>query len=326
MAVEERTLDEIAFSNPEFVTNPFWGGIHTNSVLWYFSESPFFDVMSNNTVLRTQLEHNEQLRWILFNREAFEARLRTMNGVEFVVAEQPADQGPGGTGVWVIRKQMRKKRQGEEDEVSLLNTFHVVGDNIYMAPVAADLLGSRMLSITQRLNKFMSIAARLPDFSPALGHRYLPPPSSRLKAIESQLSQGSKEPTPLPDALQTSKKVPSSADINASNYLDVRLLEESLNITQKYGDEYMDENPVTGQPGDFHLSTTGRKDKDKLSVPVVKAPAPAASGKPSAPPTPLKTDIPPARKGSKSPRTPGMPKPKRRKSSKVHSAGGISPT
>ena len=91
----------------------------------------------------------------------------------------------------------------------------------------------------------------------------------------------------------------------------------------------MDENPITGQPGDFHLSTMGRKEKDKLMVPAVaKAPTPA-SAKQSLPPTPLKTDIPPARKGSKadkSPRTPGMPKPKRRKSSKAQGSGGISPT
>ena len=186
------------------------------------------------------------------------------------------------------------------------------------------------MSITQNLNKFMSTAANLPDFSPALGHRYMPPPSNRLKATESQLSQGSKEATPLPDALPASKKAPSSTNINTSNYLDVRLLEESLNITLKYGDEYMDENPITGQPGDFHLSTTGRKEKDKLMVPTAtKALAATASAKPSGPPTPLKTDIPPARKGSKadkSPRTPGMPKPKRRKSSKAQGSGGISPT
>jgi mediator of RNA polymerase II transcription subunit 6 len=146
MAVDERTLDETVFSSPSFIANPQWGSVHSNSVLWYFAESPYFDMMSNNMVLLRQLEHNQQLSWILFNREAFEARLRTMNGLEFVVAEQPADQGPGGTGVWVIRKQMRRKRQGEEDDVNVLNTYHIVGENIYMAPVAADLLGSRMVS------------------------------------------------------------------------------------------------------------------------------------------------------------------------------------
>ena len=146
MAAEDQILDEIVWSNPSFSKNPVWGGIHTNSVLWYFAESPYFEQMSNNTVLLRQLEHNPQLNWILFNRDAFEARMRTMNGVEFIVGEQPADQGPGGTGVWVIRKQMRRKRQGEADEVTLLNTYHVVGEHVYMAPVVADLLGSRMVS------------------------------------------------------------------------------------------------------------------------------------------------------------------------------------
>jgi len=182
----------------------------------------------------------------------------------------------------------------------------------------------------------MAAAAPLPDFSPALGHRYLPPPSNRLKGTESQFSQGSKEPTPLPGASQTAladnKKAPAPTNANASNYLESRLLDESVNITLKYGEEYMDENPITGQPGEFHLSTTGRKEKDKLMVPVpVKGPAATPISKLSAAPTPtpLKTDIPPARKGSKaekSPRTPGMPKPKRRKSSKVASSGGITPT
>lgn len=94
----------------------------------------------------------------------------------------------------------------------------------------------------------------------------------------------------------------------------------------------MDENPITGQPGDFHLSTTGRKDKDKLLVPApVKGPL-STPGKSTATPTPpsLKTDIPSARKvskGEKSPKTPGggPPKPKRRKS-KPSGSGAISPT
>ena len=92
----------------------------------------------------------------------------------------------------------------------------------------------------------------------------------------------------------------------------------------KYGDEYMDEAPITGQPGDFHLSTGARKD-NRLAVPTTKGLAPTQ--KPT-PPT-LKTDVPPAKKptkAEKSPKTPGMPKPKRRKSKGLNSAGGLSPT
>jgi mediator of RNA polymerase II transcription subunit 6 len=91
----------------------------------------------------------------------------------------------------------------------------------------------------------------------------------------------------------------------------------------------MDENPITGQPGDFHLSTTGRKEKDKLMVPLPNKGSTTATGKPAPQPPALKTDIPAARKGSKSeksPRTPGAPKLKRRKSKAPMSAGGISPT
>lgn len=89
----------------------------------------------------------------------------------------------------------------------------------------------------------------------------------------------------------------------------------------------MDEIPITGQPGDFHLKSTGRKDASKLMVPstgkILQMP-----GKATPVPTTLKTDIPPERKGSrseKSPKTPGMPKPKRRKS-KALGAGNTSPT
>lgn len=72
--------------------------------------------------------------------------MRELAGVEFVVAEQPAIPGPDGNGVWVIRKQVRKKKPNHEDEVSVLNTYHIVGENIFMAPLAADLLGSRIVS------------------------------------------------------------------------------------------------------------------------------------------------------------------------------------
>jgi len=273
---------------------------------------------------------NQNMLPIIQTREAFEGRLKTMSGLEFIVAQEPAEMAPGtGTGVWVIRKQTRRKRPPEEDEITVQSSYFVVGENIYMAPAVSDILGSRMLSVLSSLNKFMSLATALPDFSPSLGYTYLPPPSAnQLKSAESQLGQASKENTPLPDSLQSKKPVTSS---NSSTYLSSRLLEETLNISMKYGDEYMDENPITGQPGEFHFSSTGRKEKDKLIVPAtgVKGPLQTAAKVAPAPPA-LKTDIPPSRKGSKSkesPRTPGgAPKPKRRKSKASVSAGGMNPT
>ena len=84
---------------------------------------------------------------------------------------------------------------------------------------------------------------------------------------------------------------------------DSRLAEESFAIHMRYGGEYMDENPITGRPGEFHLSSTGRKDK------VVVPPA-----KPPAAETKTPTETTPLAKYGKSDKKPAPAKPKRRKS------------
>lgn len=133
----------------------------------------------------------------------------------------------------------------------------------------------------------------------------------------------------MPDSQQSSKRP--DASIQTDEQLSNQMLADTINISLKYGEEYMDENMVTGQPGAFHLSKIGKKDqeKGKLAIPVLAKPA--ATGKPAST-LAVKTDVPPvlSRKGSKvekSPKTPGAPKPKRRKSKpNVHAAGSVSPT
>lgn len=135
-------LDEIQWRTPP----PFEGGVHNNSVLYYFALSPFYDKTSNNEVLFQQGLNNANMTQYLATRELFEGRLKTMSGLEFVVAQEPAETGPNaGTGIWVINKQNRRKRQGEEDEVSVLGTYFISGENIYMAPSLSDILNSRLV-------------------------------------------------------------------------------------------------------------------------------------------------------------------------------------
>jgi mediator of RNA polymerase II transcription subunit 6 len=141
-AAQGPPLDEIQWRAPVH----FNGGIHDNSVLYYFAQSPFYDKTSNNEVVFQQGLNNPNMLQFLETRAAFESRLKSMSGLEFVVAQEPAETTPGaGTGVWVINKQTRRKRQGEEDEIVVHSTYFLVGENIYMAPTLADVISSRIV-------------------------------------------------------------------------------------------------------------------------------------------------------------------------------------
>ena len=71
-----------------------------------------------------------------------------MHGLEFMVSHDPSlnDTQPEHSGIWVISKQIRRKRQGMEDEVTPINSYFVVGESVYMAPSVANILGSRIVS------------------------------------------------------------------------------------------------------------------------------------------------------------------------------------
>lgn len=117
------------------------------TVLPYFYQSPFFDATSNNAIITTQATYNPTLFYLIQTREAFEGRLKTMQGLEYMVAHDPSDNGHmvENSGVWVIRKQNRRKRQGSDDDIVPISSYFVVGENIYMAPSVGNVLGSRLV-------------------------------------------------------------------------------------------------------------------------------------------------------------------------------------
>jgi mediator of RNA polymerase II transcription subunit 6 len=137
-------LDEIQWRSPMAIAQ--MGGLHSNTVLFYFAESPFFERTSNNAVVYNQAMNVPSMYPVIQNRESFESHLNTMSGLEFRVAEEPAETGPGaGTGVWVIRKQTRRKSAYEDDEITVHSSYFVVGDNIYMAPTMSGILAARIV-------------------------------------------------------------------------------------------------------------------------------------------------------------------------------------
>lgn len=121
--------------------------------------------------------------------------------------------------------------------------------------------------------------------------------------------------------------MPDNQTTNGTNQPSNRLLEEALAIQNQFGDQYMDENPITGKPGDFHLSSTGRKGPVNLSA-AAAANLKKAALLPTLPAlnTKLAAENPLAAgtktgKETKSPKTPGGSsgglKAKKRKSSKA---------
>ncbi|OJD24242.1 hypothetical protein ACJ73_04402 [Blastomyces percursus] len=376
-------LEEITWRSPLHVQT-MGGFLHSNNILFYFAESPFFDQTSNNASLAIQANYNENFRPFIETREAFEGRLKTMQGLEFMVVHDPLQEAAaaaaGGkqqrkqqevSNIWVIRKQMRKKRTGMgsgaaggDDEIQVLATYFVVGDSVFMAPSVLKVVGSRMLSTVTSLTRALSVASPLPIFSPSYGHTYMPPVPKSLEASRPGVQQSGQQSianTPMPDASSQSKggsvlsatgstQQPSASAFplasSSSTTQDSRSFVEAFNLLSRYGDEYMDDAPLLGEPGSFIIGKTsteplvvGMRQPMRSKVSKAPTPAPSAGARPGGnkPGTPAATGAaaaPPAiktdaatlgagkagRGGEKSPTTPGGGKERlKRRKSKISS-------
>ncbi|KND93642.1 Mediator of RNA polymerase II transcription subunit 6 [Tolypocladium ophioglossoides CBS 100239] len=299
----EPPLDEIQWRSPPIVAQ--MGGLHSNMILFYFAESPFFERTSNNAIIMSQAMNNASMYHFIQTREVFEGRLKTMSGLEFIVGEEPAETGPGmGTGVWVIRKQTRRKRYQDEDEITVHASFFVVGENIYMAPNLADILASRIMTISSAIAKALPAAESARKWRPSTGHVYYLPTNQASSRQKGQ-GQASQENTPMPDG--PAKPTP-ALQKNGELSLE-RASEEAFMTHMRHGGEYIDENPITGRPGEFHLSSTGRK-----AVPPPKAGTESGIGAMNGPTLITKFDDKKDGKADKTPKSATMPKLKRRKS------------
>ncbi|KAK3997578.1 putative mediator of RNA polymerase II transcription subunit 6 [Cladorrhinum sp. PSN332] len=323
----EQPLDEIGWHGTPW---DFDGGVHNNTVLYYFAKSPFYDKTSNNEIVFNQGLNNQNMWHILATREMFEGRLRTMSGLEFIVAQEPAETSPGaGTGVWVINRQTRRKRQGEEDEIIVHSTYYLINDMWFMAPSLADILSMRIAHISKSIGQILPKASQVQSWSPSLGRVYKEPlkkkdeKSSSSSALNLAASAPS-APEPPTAKLQLLHQDPTE-DIPPAGIFD-----EALRIHERSGDQYMDENPITGTPGAFILSSTGRPKVNLPAAPLQPGkalplgfggPGGGLAGKLPALNTKVAqaSDGPVSAKATKSPKTPGggPGKLKRRKSSKA---------
>lgn len=61
----------------------------------------------------------------------------------------------------------------------------------------------------------------------------------------------------MTESSQSTSKSSLGGSTTSSKYQDTRSLAESFSLLTRYGDEFMDESPLVGEPGSFILSRTG---------------------------------------------------------------------
>lgn len=156
-----------------------------------------------------------------------------------------------------------------------------------------------------------------------------------MPAANSQATQTSKENTPMPGTQDTSSsgKPPLASKLTSDHeYESLQVLAESYGFALRYGKEYMDENPLVGEPGAFILSKS--REPVAATVPQVlpkAAPkAPTVSKRPLAPEIKTANLNTSARKGSKgadkSPISPATKDKKARRKSKAVNGGTAAET
>lgn len=127
-------------------------------------------------------------------------------------------------------------------------------------------------TISSALNKCFPAADEARVWSPSQGHVY------KMAQITTnprpRNAAESKETTPKPDGKAAPNKTtgapePKRPDPILSTFDLVRHAEHSMLVHMQSGGDYEDENPITGKPGAFNLSKTGRT--DKLQVPGITA-------------------------------------------------------
>ena len=163
----------------------------------------------------------------------------------------------------------------------------------------------------------LPISSGVQTWSPALGRVY-EMPSTGPTAASSSTTAKQREATPQPDSTKPTTN---------ANLPSARLIEEALGFHHQFGEHNLDENPITGKPGDFQLSSTGRKGvnlsaaaaanlKKAALIPTLPTLNTKLGG---AGENPLAAK--PTGKETKSPKTPGggsgLPKGKKRKGSKA---------
>lgn len=185
------------------------------------------------------------------------------------------------------------------------------------------------------MQDFFTTSESLYSWTPATGHTYMPPTLQSAKATTSRI--GSRAGSVAPEAIDVSHLTNTSTqptDTSQTTEFSDDLFLQSLMNTNRFGHEFMDENPLQGEPGSFVYASTKEQVEARnkaqaaaqatgatLALPVKPLEGESAVSSVAPTPKPLPAD---SRKGSVI-SVPGKTKEKRRKS-KGLASGQTSPT
>ena len=337
-------LDEQEFDQPFSETGRDLNA--GNNISFYFMNSPFFEPRSNNIAVYTKAQGEPNGMQILNDRAVFEQELRKHHdGLQFVVAAEP--QGDGQP--WLLQRQnividSDSDSDARRPKTLVEGNWYTQGTRVLMAPSLLDVLQSRLLTVSTRMQRMADLAQTMSHWSPATGHTHLPPAydAPRQPATTTASRVGSPLLAPAdPDAPQSQSQSADPAS-TAAHFSD-DLLMRSLNLTHTYGNEHMDENPLQGEPGAFvfansrsHVDARNRADEHahhshshSVATPADThmasvAPSVAATPRAVATPKPVGTPLPLDTQNKSS--VTGLPKDKEERRKRRKSKGLASPT
>ncbi|KAH7089544.1 hypothetical protein FB567DRAFT_304641 [Paraphoma chrysanthemicola] len=255
MASKVPLLDEQDYNFPPALEGLEPGGIDAaNNLMWYFFQSQFYEPQSNNTAVLNFHRDDPGSHWVINDRKEFDNKLRSIGGgLQFVIAGEPQGEGQP----WLLQRQMLIRRDKDHVDRYCEGNWYNQGTRILMAPSMLDVVRARLLTISTRLQQVAETSQNMTYWSPSTGYSYMPPSYEAPKAAAAGSRIGS--PTLAPTELDQSQGTAAAQAVDAldseTEFSDA-LFMQSLNLTNQYGDEYMDENPLKGEPGAFVFTNT----------------------------------------------------------------------
>ncbi|KAF1830097.1 hypothetical protein BDW02DRAFT_115450 [Decorospora gaudefroyi] len=338
--------DEQEFDQPHLIGGLPNAHLHAgNNLFWYFTSSPWFEPSCININVYLNVRQNDPTtaEQIMNDRKLWQERLNGVPvGTQFVLSGEGQAEGHP----WLLQRQ--NKVEVTENGQSRIDTlvegnFYTHGSKMFMAPSFLDIIQSRMLTVSTRMQQMAELSKNMTHWTPATGYSYFPPSYEAPKAAATASRVASPTLAPTEPEVASSQSQGAGAGAGAAQATDAiasttdfsdALFMHSLNLTNTFGDEYMDENPLRGEPGAFVFEGTrtavnARNKAQEQAAQLTTQPAPLKldtqppSVAPSVAPTPAPV---PAVVEAHSRKGSIAPAPKKKKDRRKSQAGLASPT